>query len=97
MLCLYIYFLIFLLISYIIIIDINMFFKINSYQILWFVWVIIPIQSIAILFSKSADPDLMKQVPSKNNAQLQDKTRIVIYYLIRFIPSMLAYLVIYLW
>ncbi|KAI9350172.1 hypothetical protein BDR26DRAFT_798558, partial [Obelidium mucronatum] len=61
----------------------------SGYQILWFLWVIIPFQSMCFLFTPH-DSAVMTTMPGKfkNNDHLKDRWRSTRYYVTRFaVPS----------
>ncbi|KAJ3129352.1 hypothetical protein HK100_008688 [Physocladia obscura] len=65
----------------------------TGYQILWLLWVIIPIQSGAFLFTPY-DPEAMTVMPVKNNDHLKDKWRTTRYYVARFaIPTIVTVII----
>ncbi|KAF8982648.1 hypothetical protein BGZ46_000897 [Entomortierella lignicola] len=55
----------------------------TGYQILWLMWIIIPLLILSFFFSPH-EPDTMTMMPSKNNSPLKDLPRFIFYFLIRF-------------
>ncbi|KAI8842809.1 hypothetical protein BJ741DRAFT_528519, partial [Chytriomyces cf. hyalinus JEL632] len=55
----------------------------TGYQMIWLLWIILPIQSAAFLFTPH-DPDAMKLMPVKNSDHMKDKWRSAQYYVTRF-------------
>ncbi|KAG0271926.1 hypothetical protein BGZ95_000209 [Linnemannia exigua] len=56
----------------------------TGYQILWLMWVIVPLLILSYFFSPH-EPDTMTMMPSKNMSPLRDLPRFIIYFLARFI------------
>ncbi|KAJ3246476.1 hypothetical protein HDU78_006897 [Chytriomyces hyalinus] len=55
----------------------------TGYQMIWLLWIILPIQSAAFLFTPH-DSDAMKLMPVKNSDHMKDKWRSAQYYVTRF-------------
>ena len=66
------------------------------FQVLWLVWVIIPLISLSLMFTHR-DPFLMQRVAPKTEKILVDRYRFLSYFFLRFGPSICVYLCIYLW
>ncbi|KAF9156424.1 hypothetical protein BG015_005393 [Linnemannia schmuckeri] len=56
----------------------------TGYQILWVMWVIVPLLILSYFFSPH-EPDTMTMMPSKNMSPLRDLPRFIFYFLARFI------------
>ncbi|KAG0371902.1 hypothetical protein BGX24_001009 [Mortierella sp. AD032] len=56
----------------------------TGYQILWLMWVIVPLLILSYFFSPH-EPDTMTMMPSKNMSPLRDLPRFIFYFLARFI------------
>ncbi|KAI1321202.1 hypothetical protein EDD11_007768 [Mortierella claussenii] len=56
----------------------------SGYQILWLMWIIIPLLVLSFFFSPH-EPDTMTMMPSKNTSPLRDLSRFIFYFLVRFI------------
>ncbi|KAF9090739.1 hypothetical protein BGX23_005760 [Mortierella sp. AD031] len=56
----------------------------TGYQILWVMWVIVPLLILSYFFSPH-EPDTMTMMPSKNMSPLRDLPRFIVYFLARFI------------
>ncbi|KAF9123590.1 hypothetical protein BGX30_001345 [Mortierella sp. GBA39] len=56
----------------------------TGYQILWIMWVIVPLLILSYFFSPH-EPDTMTMMPSKNMSPLRDLPRFIFYFLARFI------------
>ncbi|KAJ3415516.1 hypothetical protein HDV05_004718 [Chytridiales sp. JEL 0842] len=71
----------------------------TGYQVLWVLWVVLPIQAAPFLFTPH-DPDVMKLMPVKNSEHLKNKWRFAAYYAARFsvpIVGCLAVFILTLW
>ncbi|KAI9353342.1 hypothetical protein DFJ73DRAFT_325651 [Zopfochytrium polystomum] len=68
----------------------------TGYQILWLMWIVLPIQCLSILFSPH-DPQVMTLMPVKQNAYMKDRQRFAMYYLIRFSPTVIGCLATFIW
>jgi magnesium-transporting ATPase (P-type) len=60
----------------------------DSYQIIWVLWVIVPIMTVSYLWTPH-EPDVMKQLPVKNLNHLEDFSRFLKYYFLRLTPAIL--------
>ena len=69
---------------------------INGYQLMWLVWIIIPFLS-ASLFWSEPDSELMQTVADKNEEVLADRWRMLSYVVLRFFPSTIVHLLLFLW
>ncbi|KAI9207507.1 uncharacterized protein BJ171DRAFT_276649 [Polychytrium aggregatum] len=66
----------------------------TGYQIMWMVWVILPILCFSFLFTPP-DPEIMTHMPVKNTALLKDKMRFTYYYIVRFAVPVLTCIALY--
>ncbi|CEI97849.1 hypothetical protein RMCBS344292_11974 [Rhizopus microsporus] len=66
----------------------------TGYQILWIMWIILPILSMSMLFTPH-DDSIMLLMPGKNIEHLQDFWRFMYYFVLRFILIIAMCIVIY--
>eukprot|EP00002_Diphylleia_rotans_P025702 TRINITY_DN5088_c0_g1_i6.p1 TRINITY_DN5088_c0_g1~~TRINITY_DN5088_c0_g1_i6.p1 ORF type:complete len:1270 (+),score=233.21 TRINITY_DN5088_c0_g1_i6:49-3858(+) len=66
----------------------------HGYQLLWLMWVIVPALSVSFL-SSSTEPDIMYLMPAKNTDEIEDISRFVVYFLMRFGPTVFVVLWIF--
>jgi len=64
--------------------------------VLWLSWVIIPLLSASLLFTER-DAFLMQRIARKREDMLEDRKRFLLYWVVRFGPTSVAYLVLFLW
>lgn len=63
-------------------------------QVLWIVWGLIPALSLSLLFAPMG-PDIMTEMPLKNQEHLSDASRLAIYFLVRSVPSVLVCMLLF--
>lgn len=70
-----------------------------SYQLIWLCCVIIPCFTLSLAFSLAYEEDLMIRLPEKNYPQqtIQQYRQILFYWIARFLPSVMIYIVFYLY
>ncbi|CAO3692490.1 unnamed protein product [Rhizopus stolonifer] len=66
----------------------------TGYQIIWLMWVILPILSISMLFTPYED-GIMLLMPGKNIEHLQDIWRFMFYFVLRFILVVVMCIIIF--
>ncbi|KAG0183213.1 hypothetical protein DFQ29_008573 [Apophysomyces sp. BC1021] len=66
----------------------------SGYQILWVMWIIIPILSVSMLFSPH-DDNIMLMMPGKNIEHLTDLWRFLSYFALRFLLCIAMCIAIY--
>lgn len=66
----------------------------TGYQILWLLWIILPIVTLSMLFTPH-DDNIMLLMPGKNIDHLADAKRFFIYFFLRFILVLVICLVIF--
>ncbi|KAI9484564.1 hypothetical protein BDB00DRAFT_854740 [Zychaea mexicana] len=67
---------------------------ITGYQILWIMWIILPILSLSMLFTPH-DDNIMLLMPGKNIEHLTGLVRFMVYFLLRFLPLIIICIIIY--
>ncbi|KAJ1549648.1 hypothetical protein HK405_006518 [Cladochytrium tenue] len=67
-----------------------------GYQLLWLVWVILPVQTAPFLFTPH-DPQVMTYMPAKNNAHFKDLRKLTMHVILRLGPAVLSTLIIFIW
>ncbi|KAI8140299.1 hypothetical protein BJV82DRAFT_671729 [Fennellomyces sp. T-0311] len=66
----------------------------TGYQILWIIWIILPILALSMLFTPH-DDNIMLLMPGKNIEHLTGLTRFMVYFLLRFLPLIVICIIIY--
>ena len=67
----------------------------TGYQLLWLIVLIIPLLSFSLFFTARA-PDVMKRLADKNIDIAADSGRHLLYFLLRFLPSIVIYALFFL-
>ncbi|KAI7862736.1 hypothetical protein BDF14DRAFT_1851990 [Spinellus fusiger] len=66
----------------------------TGYQIIWIMWITLPILTMSMLFSPKED-NIMLLMPGKNIEHLTDLGRFMVYFILRFVPLVIMCIAVF--